>query len=106
MGRGIMILYIDMENANDMGIPVWVGALVFMCQHHDIMMRLGCDRILFTVCIICGVVDTEGCMLIEVVIFDEHTIPVKISEFVFVATVWQVAEAGKEVVFELYYEVL
>ena len=106
MGRGITILYIDMENVNDMGIPVWVGALVFMCQHHDIMMRLGCDRILFTVCIVCGVVDMEGCMLIEVVIFDEHTILVKISEFVFVATVWQVAEAGKEVVFELYYEVL
>ena len=45
-------------------------------------------------------------MLIEVVIFDEHTILVKISEFMFIATVWQVVEVGKEVVFESYYKVL
>ena len=89
---------LDMKNAQDLGIPVWmpIGLLVvFMSQGHNIWALADIDRVLRSTHIVHSVVDAEDVVSVHVVRHDCDAVAFCIGEHVLIAVVWDLVVAGQ-----------
>lgn len=81
------MLYHDVKNVNDTGVPVGVGSFVLVRQNHDVSSCKRVDCILFLPQVIGGVIDTEQRVVVDAVVLDIDTTAVTVGKIVLIPIV-------------------
>lgn len=81
------MLYYDMKNVNDAGIPVGMGPFILVRQNHDVSLCKRINCILVPTQVIGGVIDTEQRVVVDVVVLDVNTTTVTVRKVVLIAII-------------------
>ena len=81
------MLYHDVKNVNNAGIPVGVGPFILVRQDHNVGSCKRIDCILFPSQVVGGVIDTEQRVVVDAVVLDVDTTAVTVRKVVLIPVV-------------------